>query len=247
MPAKKSKATALSKSKTKKTKKPRTDMRTNKSNTTSVKTTSLEDLIVKVSESKVTARNPGTFHTFTDILSESDTFAPTTNLSTFLTIEPYFAFAYWEITPQAMIEAASKVGPDAKLILRFYDITESNDLTAARQWDFEVFDRVGNWYLKLEHAKQRLHLQVGVKSSSRAFWPIMSSDIMHMPKQALSGPAPLKWFVTDNSNEQEFVDANTDVLKKTLGPYFYDLLMRGRFDSVVDSSMEAIFHSIEKL
>jgi hypothetical protein len=215
----------------------------------SVKKTNLEDLIVNVSN-QVHSHNSSTsntFHTFTDLISEQSALQTSKDFSSLLTIDPYFAFAYWEITPKSMIDAAAKVGADAKLILRFYDICDNLDLSQTKTWDFEVFDRIGNWYLKLPSFSERLRMEIGVKSSTRSFEPIMASDARHIPARGIAASAPIKWIVDKDTNNESYTEANTETLKKTLGPYFYDLLMRGRFESITGSSVEAIFHRIEKL
>jgi len=185
-----------------------------------------------------------------------------TDLTTLLTVAPHFVFTYWEVSPQTIIDTARNVGPDAKLVLRFFDVTDTTDLASAPNWDIEIFDRQGNWYLKLENPDQRLFMEVGMRSETGAFTKIGTARTLLMPKQVIGTPGPIKWIETslptrkttteelvENalSNEEEYTVADRDLLKRTLGPYFFDLLMRGRFESIPNSSIEAIFHDLRAL
>jgi hypothetical protein len=60
-----------------------------------------------------------------------------------LVVDPKFAFVYWEVQNEKMHDAVSAIGSDAKLTLRFHEANTS------RFWDISIYERVGNWYLKL--------------------------------------------------------------------------------------------------
>jgi hypothetical protein len=209
----------------------------------------LEQLIMKVSQRKAgRALNIANsqISTFNDLLAQGNSVDTKNNMAVLITIEPHFVFAYWEITPEAMLKAAEKTGPEARLVLRFFNISGGKAKRSADSFDIEIFDRIGNWYLKLKNPEQRLSFEVGMKGETKSFAPILTSEVIHMPSQMLAHTAPLKWFKSIEG-VPEIAEANTETLKKTLGPYFFDLLMRGRFDSVINSSIEAIFHDIPSL
>lgn len=167
------------------------------------------------------------------------------NILNLLTVDPHFVFTYWEISPDFFRELANET-KDEKVVLRYYDITNSWNLAECLYWDIEVFDHVGNWYLKLENPNQRLHLDIGVISSARDFKKIVGADVIHMPKEVISRTGPIKWLISKKGEEQ-YEDADHGKLKKILGPYFYDLLMHGRFRSLGKSSTDAIFQSVHSL
>lgn len=175
------------------------------------------------------------------------------NSVTLLTVDPRFVFAYWEVRHDTLFEASRQIGSDAKLTLRFYDITDSGDTENSPFWDVEVFDRLGNWYLKLERPEQRLCLDIGMKSLSGRFVRICRSNLLRLPPQSLARPGPIKWMVVTASGDkliserEEYTDADLSLLKRILGPFFFDLLMRGRFASLAGSSLEAVFYNVEAL
>lgn len=159
----------------------------------------------------------------------------------FLTVDPGFAFAYWEVTPGSMLKAAQRLGRDAKLTLRFREAA-TGLIENPAAWDVEVFDRLGNWYLKLDTPDQHLDVEIGVKSPTGEFIPISTAERLQLTKEMLSRPGPMKWIANG-----EYIDADPESLKQILGPYFYELLVRGRFETIIGSSVEAIFHSIDAL
>jgi len=169
-----------------------------------------------------------------------------------LVVDPSFVFTYWEVRSDSLEEASRRVG-HGKLTLRFYDISASATPEQGHFWDVEVFDRLGNWYLKLAHPEQNLCLDIGVKNAQGHFYRIARSNLVKLPQQSLAKPGPIKWMVVTPSGEkaisdvEDYTDADLTLLKKILGPYFFDLLMRGRLASIAGSSVEAIFYNVENL
>ena len=170
-----------------------------------------------------------------------------------LVVDPSFVFTYWEVTNDSLRRSLEQAGHAGKLTLRFYDISQTGTTHGSRFWDVEVFDRLGNWYLRLANPEQRLCLDIGVKNAAGEFFTISRSNIMKLPPQGLAKPGPIKWMVVTPSGEklvsdvEEYTDADLDLLKRILGPYFFDLLMRGRLASITGSSVEAVFYDVESL
>jgi hypothetical protein len=170
-----------------------------------------------------------------------------------LTVDPRLVFAYWEVRQQSIYDAMSKVGAHAKLTLRFYDISATGDPSNSPSWDVEVFDRLGNWYLRLDYPEQVLCLDVGLKNQHGVFYCVARSNIIKIPRQFLAAPGPLKWMVVSPDGQkiitdvEEYTEADLQLLRKILGPHFFDLLMRGQFASIAGSSLEAVFQEISSL
>jgi len=167
-----------------------------------------------------------------------------------LTVDPRFVFTYWEIKQESIHEAMARLGHRAKLTLRFYDVSATGNPEASPSWDIEVFDRLGNWYLRLDYPEQHLCMDVGMKNEFGHFHRIARSNYIKLPRQFLAQPGPLKWMVVSPDGQkvitdvEEYTDADLELLRKILGPYFFDLLMKGQFASIAGSSLEAIFQEI---
>lgn len=170
-----------------------------------------------------------------------------------LVVDPRFVFTYWEIRADTLGQVQRHLGSGSKLTLRFYDISHTPCPDAAPSWDVEVFDRLGNWYLRLERPEQQLCIDVGMKSAGGEFHRIARSNILRLPPASLAAPGPIKWMVVTPAGEtlisdiEEYTDADLNLLRKILGPYFFDLLMRGRFASIAGSSLEAVFFDVGAL
>ncbi len=209
----------------------------------------IEDLIMSISHSPASNR--------VDITSINNTVLSNTlpknvpSIAATLTIAPHYVFTYWEINPLSMLEATQKVGTNANLILRYYDISENAYLDQCTFWDVEIFDRIGNWFLRLSNPSQKLLMKVGMRGQVDDFSEIIHADSLLISHQSIATPGPLKWLnqkQSDNTltsqNQDDYIDVDTDMLKKMMGPYFYDLFMRGRFTSIDDSNIESIFYPL---
>ncbi|MBI4212016.1 MAG: DUF4912 domain-containing protein [Deltaproteobacteria bacterium] len=160
------------------------------------------------------------------------------NRATLLTIDPKFAFAYWELNNDAVRQATEKLGPESQLYLRFYDVTSTTDLKRCPHWDVEVFDHNGNWYLKLEKPRQKLCFEVFLKSKHGSI-TLSQSNIIHLSTGQLQNPllAIKKPTAQSTSFDQQY-------MKRILGPYFYELYEGGRLGNIANTSLEAIFHDV---
>lgn len=164
-----------------------------------------------------------------------------------LVVDPKFVFIYWEVQSNRMHEALQAIGHNAKLTLRFHE------LGSGHSWDVSIYERVGNWYLKLGHPEQHLTVEIGMKNDRGAFYPIARSNTMKLPRTGLAKPGPIKWMLVLPTGEkviteiEEYTDADLELLKKIMGPYFFDLLRRGRFYTILGSSAENIFTEIEEI
>lgn len=170
-----------------------------------------------------------------------------------LVIDPTFVFSYWEITQSSLDEASKHVGADPKLTLRFYDTSDGETPGSCPSWDIEVFDRVGNWYLRLERPDQTLVIDIGLKDGEGRYCAVTRSNYMKTPRPSIAQPGPTTWMTVGPDGEkvvtsvEEYTDEDRELLKRILGPHFYGLLVKGQFSSVVGSSMEAVFQDISLL
>lgn len=170
-----------------------------------------------------------------------------------LIVDPHYAFAYWDISSQSIEEAIRHVGLLHKLTLRFYDATKSPPSEEQNFWDIEVFDRVGNWYIKLDDPSQILVVDIGLKDDSGRYCAISRTHAMKLKTETLAASdstkqaleIPLIDLVSNSADEP--LSANHQMLKRILGPHFYNLLIRGDFESIVGSSAEAVFQDLSSI
>lgn len=158
-----------------------------------------------------------------------------------LVVDPKFAFIYWEVQTDRMHSALQSLGHNAKLTLRFHEADRP------LFWDISIYERVGNWYLKLDHPQKHLWVELGMKNDRGDFHSIARSHQIKMPRTGLAAPGPIKWMLVSPTGEkvmtevEEYTDADYELLKKILGPYFFDLFRKGKFAGIAGSSAENIF------
>lgn len=164
-----------------------------------------------------------------------------------LVVDPKFVFVYWEVQNDKLHEAITSIGHNAKLTLRFHNIDTNHS------WDVIIYERVGNWYLRLDHPEQNLTVEIGMKNDRGDFYTIARSNQLRLPRTGLAPKGPIKWMLVSPSGErviteiEEYTDADLELLRKILGPYFFDLLKRGKFAAITGSSAENIFTEIQEI
>lgn len=164
-----------------------------------------------------------------------------------LIVDPKFVFVYWEVQNDKMHEAITAIGQNSKLTLRFKNIDTGHF------WDVSIYERVGNWYLKLDHPEQNLIVEIGMKNDRGDFYSISRSNNMKLPRTGLAPKGPIKWMLVSPTGEkviteiEEYTDADLELLKRILGPYFFDLMQKGKFHTIIGSSAEHIFTEIEEI
>ena len=164
-----------------------------------------------------------------------------------MVVDPKFVFVYWEVQNDKMQEALNNVGHNAKLTLRFKNLDNNHS------WDISIYERVGNWYLKLDYPEQNLMIDIGFKNDRGDFYKIATSNALRLPRIGLAPKAPIKWMLVSPTGEkvitevEEYTEADLELLKKIMGPYFFDLLKKGRFAGISGSSAENIFMNLEEI
>lgn len=112
---------------------------------------------------------------------------------TLMEIEPYWIYAYWEVTSQdsrAVSDRMGKVDPGTEWVLRFYDITGGSRPAGAAPhvfFDVSVDLRVGNWYINLWSGDKSYFAEAGLRSAAGRFVPVCRSNVVCVPR---AGPPP---------------------------------------------------------
>ncbi len=120
--------------------------------------------------------------------------------------DPYWAYAYWEVTPGKIEEMRQELkDPEANLTLRIYDATEAPTPDRALSiFDVEVFQRVGNWHLEIGRPGRHIYAGMGMKSSTGEFLPIATSNLVTAPVDSVSELTGVEWNVSEKDFEKIF-------------------------------------------
>jgi hypothetical protein len=106
-----------------------------------------------------------------------------------MAIDPYWAWAYWDVHSRALEQARRRSGdPAARLILRFHEVTwvHFDGKNANETFDVPVEGAKGNYYLDLWSPKKSLIAELGMKSKDGRFLPVVRSNPIDLPRDAES-------------------------------------------------------------
>ncbi|RJP66112.1 MAG: DUF4912 domain-containing protein [Candidatus Abyssobacteria bacterium SURF_17] len=119
--------------------------------------------------------------------------------------DPYWVFAYWEITPETYERVQQELGDRAdgsRTVLRVYDITGvafTGD-NANSHFDVEVVGGADNWYINTGRPNRAFCIDVGLLTPQGTFHTLARSNAVHSPRSGMSEEVDECWM----SLEEEF-------------------------------------------
>lgn len=110
--------------------------------------------------------------------------------------DPWWIYAYWEVTQESLAEANRKCADDTtRLTLRIYNVTFVLD--TIHFWDIEVYHRIGNWYIDVGQPDEAYFVEIGVKSPAGLFVAIARSGVIRTPTASISGRLDEEWWTLE--------------------------------------------------
>jgi hypothetical protein len=112
--------------------------------------------------------------------------------------DPYWLFAYWEITPEGLARARRELGAEAdgsKTTLRVYDITGlvfTGD-NPNSYFDIEVSGGSDNWYINTGWPNRSYCVDIGLLSQRGKFCTLARSNPVHTPRASASEVVDERW------------------------------------------------------
>lgn len=102
-----------------------------------------------------------------------------------LPVEPYLIHVFWEVTDTDLDQAKQQLGDKDQVssFLRFYDVTNvsADKKDAHSTFDVQIDLRLKSWYVNLWSAGRSYFAELGFKTDTDHFYPIMRSDIVDVP------------------------------------------------------------------
>ncbi len=118
--------------------------------------------------------------------------------------DPWWIFAYWEIS-RAKEEAAarnieSRGQKAARSILRVYDVTDVifNGTGAHLYFDIELKDMANNWYINVKSPDRSWLVEIGILASNNEFFPLARSNTVRTPRFGMSEMFDEKWMMQED-------------------------------------------------
>jgi hypothetical protein len=126
--------------------------------------------------------------------------------------DPYWAYAYWEITPEGLAEVKRKIidnadnGNETKTILRVYDITGISFAgdNAHSFFDVEINPFANNWYINLTTPNRTYCVDIGVKTLKGDFYLLARSNEISTPSAWMSDIIDEQWMSPEEDFEKVY-------------------------------------------
>lgn len=115
--------------------------------------------------------------------------------------DPYWAFAYWEVSGETRREIAARLGEKfnfSKVLLKVHDISGKAGIEEAN-WtmDIAVEKAAGNWYLHVGHPNHTYVAQLGYLTPDGEFISVMISNRVTTPRDDVSEVVDSQWMLVE--------------------------------------------------
>lgn len=114
--------------------------------------------------------------------------------------DPYWVYAYWEISRQRRELASQELGETyhkCRLILRVYDVTDiifTGD-NAHHYFDIGITDEANNWYINVGKAGRSYCLDMGLLTPDKRFIILARSNVVKTPLDRPSDVIDEEWMI----------------------------------------------------
>lgn len=113
--------------------------------------------------------------------------------------DPYWLFAYWEISATKQEEFRARYGPEAweasRPVLRLYDVTgiKFEGYNAHSYVDIPINEEADNWYLEVGQPNRTFCVDLGRILPTGEFVTLLRSNLAHTPRAWLSECCDEEW------------------------------------------------------
>lgn len=118
--------------------------------------------------------------------------------------DPYWAHAYWEVTPETISLAKAELGRehnDSASILRAYDVSNGE---AVECFDIELSGDATNWYINFGQPGGTFCVDIGILTHSGRFYTLARSNTVSMPPVGMSDVIDEQWMSLQEEYEQMY-------------------------------------------
>lgn len=116
--------------------------------------------------------------------------------------DPWWLFAYWEVTPHRQQEVLAQIGPTGhagrKTVLRVYDVTGGLVLPRSNSFfDIELNFYAENWYIDVGIPDREWVTELGYRVDGR-FFPLLRSNRVQTPAFGISEILDEEWLLPED-------------------------------------------------
>jgi hypothetical protein len=113
--------------------------------------------------------------------------------------DPWWLFAYWEVTPEQESRVSERLSRDGRQadrkVLRVYDVTERGQRPF---FDIEVHPLADNWYIDVGAPDREWEAEYGIRARGGEFYALVRSNRVRTPRYGISDVIDEEWMMPDD-------------------------------------------------
>ena len=152
--------------------------------------------------------------------------------------DPYWAFTYWDISPDTKSEIKKQWGADAfsRTTIRIYDVTDIkfDGANAHKYFDISVSEAADSWYLNVPEANRNWCVDLGIVLKDGRFIMIARSNMVVMPRHGVSQLTDTQWAIMQKEFDRLLSLSGVDKIGKS--SFDVARLMKERWEEIVSIS-----------
>jgi hypothetical protein len=175
-----------------------------------------------------------------------------TNL-TLIPRNPYWIFAYWEISPSALEKLKKDIGKTlferSSYKIRMHDVTavDFNGKNSNSSFDVNIVPHKGNSYINLPCDNVNYCAELGISVPDGEFFPLTMSNYAAAPRLSSSPRSDLLWMDSKNKKRQPFVVSNEEEKNKFSNVKFEDMPRKAKRMFLTEDDIRAYYSRIMSL
>ena len=115
--------------------------------------------------------------------------------------DPWWIFAYWEVTPELEREVLERVRRQGsfpeKTVLRVHDVTDAVLENPHPFFDIEI-GQANNWYVDVGQPDRQWQAQIGIRTPEGKFFALVTSNVVRTPRYGASNVLDEEWLLPDD-------------------------------------------------
>ncbi|MCG3175836.1 MAG: hypothetical protein MOGMAGMI_00771 [Candidatus Omnitrophica bacterium] len=123
------------------------------------------------------------------------------NRAVLLVRDPWWIFAYWEVTPERESEVCEAIRREGltrdKSVLRIYDITGRDMGSPNGHFDIELHSFVDNWCVDVGVPDREWVCEVGIRTWEGRFFALVRSNAVRTPRFGISDVIDEEWMLPE--------------------------------------------------
>jgi hypothetical protein len=116
--------------------------------------------------------------------------------------DPWWLFAYWEVTPRRRQDVLEKVNIQGfeveKTVLRVYDVTDTGVDCPSCFFDIELNFFADQWHIDAGKPDRQWMVEVGVRTRHGRFFAFVRSNVVRTPRFGMSDVLDEEWMMPED-------------------------------------------------